>query len=115
MQEYIKKVLGSGHNNPLSTTLIISNNEMEDIIKMVKSLEDSGLLLKGVTETVQNKVKKQKGGFLSLLLGTLGTSLLGNISAGWGINRAGKGRRIDRTGEGIVRAGCGNKNNKMDF
>ena len=62
------------------TTLIISNNdEIEDIIKMVKSLEDSGLLLEGVTETVQNKVKEQKGGFLSMLFGTLGASLLGNL------------------------------------
>ena len=69
-----KKILGSGHNHPSSTTLIISNDEMEDIIKIVKSLEDSGLLLKGVTETVQNEVKEQKGGFLSMLLGTLGAS-----------------------------------------
>ena len=58
MQEYIKK---SGSGN--TTTLIISNDEMEDIIKIVKSLEDSGLLLKGVTETVQNKVKEKKGEF----------------------------------------------------
>ena len=76
-----KKVLGSGHNNT-TTTLIISNNEIEDITKIVKSLEDSGLLLKGVTETVQNEVKEQKGGFLSMLLGTLGTSLLGNLLTG---------------------------------
>ena len=62
-----KKVLGSG-----TTKLIISNNEKEDIIKIVKSLEDSGLLLKGVSETVQNEAKEQKGGFLSMLLGTLG-------------------------------------------
>ena len=61
------------------TTLIISNDEIEDIIKIVKPLEDSGLLLKGVTESVQNKVKEEKGGFLSMLLGTLGSSLLGNI------------------------------------
>ena len=66
-----KKILRSGHNRPLSsalhnTTLIISNNEMEDIIKTVKSLEDSGLLLKLVTETVQNEVKGQKEGFLSM-------------------------------------------------
>ena len=54
-----KKILESGHNN--TTTLMISNDEMEDIIKIVKSLEDSGLLLKGVTETVQNEVKEQKG------------------------------------------------------
>ena len=63
-----KKILGSGHNN--MTTLIISNNEMEDIIKIIKSLQDSGLLLKGVTGTTQNEVKEQKRGFLSMLLGT---------------------------------------------
>ena len=91
MQGYIKKILGSGN-----TTLIISNKDMDDLIKIVKSLEDSGLLLKGVTETVQNEVKEQKGGFLSMLLGTLGASLLGNLLTGKGINRA---------GEGIVRAG----------
>ena len=70
MQEYIKKNLGSGHNSPLSsashnTVLIISNDEIGDIIKIVKSLEDSGLLLKGVTKTVQNEAKEQQGGFLS--------------------------------------------------
>ena len=54
------------------TTLIVSNDEIEDIIKIVKSLEDSGLLLEGVTKTAQNEVKQQKGGFLSMLLGTLG-------------------------------------------
>ena len=75
-----KKILGSGHNN--TKTLIISNNEMEGITKIVKSLEDSGLLLKGVIETVQNEVRKQKGRFLSMLLGTLGASLLGNILTG---------------------------------
>ena len=89
---------------------------MEDIIKIVKSLKDSGLLLKGVTKTVQNEVKEQKGGFLSMLLGTLGASLLGNILAGRGIYRARKGKEINRAGEGILRAGCGNNsNNKMDF
>ena len=60
-----------------NATLIISNDEMEDIVKIVKSLEDSGLLLKTVTETVQNQVKEQEGGFISMLLGTLGASLLG--------------------------------------
>ena len=75
-----KKNLGSGHNN--TTTLIISNNEIEDIIKIVKSVKDSGLLLKGVAETVQNEVKEQKGGFLSMLLGTLDVSLLGNLLTG---------------------------------
>ena len=73
-----KKILGSGHNNT-TTMLIISNNEIEDIIKIVKSLEESGLLLKGVTETVQNEVKEQKGRFLTMLLGTLDASLLGNL------------------------------------
>ena len=58
MQKYIKKTLGSGN-----ITLIISNNEMKDLIKIIKNLEDSGLLLKRVTEAVQNEVKKQKGGF----------------------------------------------------
>ena len=90
---------------------------MEDIIKIVKSLEDSDLLLKRVTETVQNEIKEEKGGFLSMLLGTLGATLLRNILAGKGINK--KGRGINIAGEGIVRAGYGNKkvqrNNKMDF
>ena len=81
------------------TTLIISNDEIQDIIKIVKSLEDSGLLLKGVIETVQNEVKEQKGGFLRALLGALGASLLGNLLTGKGINRAGKGRGINRAGE----------------
>ena len=101
------------------TTLIISNDEMEDIIKIVKSLEDSGLLLKGVSETIQNEAKEQKGGFLSMLLGTLGASLLGNILAGKGTIAKRQGRGIKRPGEGVIRAGCGNKRqdhkNKMDF
>ena len=58
---------------------------MKDIIKIVKYLEDSGLLLKGVSKTVQNESKKQKGGFLSMVLGTLGASLLGNMLAGKGV------------------------------
>ena len=103
-----KRILGYGN----MTTLILSNDEIGDIIKIVKSLEGSGLLLKGVTETVQNEVKEQKGGFLSMLLGTLGASLLGNLLTGKGIYRAGKGKGINRAGEGIVRAGC---ENKMDF
>ena len=97
------KILGSGN-----TTLIISNKDMKDLIKTVKSLEDSGLLLKGVTETVQNEVKEQKDGFLNMLLGILGASLL----TGKGLHRAGKGKGIHRAGEGIVRAG---KGNKLDF
>ena len=80
---------------------------MEDIMKIVKFLEDSDLLLKGVSKTVQNEAKEQKGGFLSMLLRTLGASLLGNILAGKGINRTGKGRGIKRAGEGrgVERAG----------
>ena len=78
---------------------------MEDIIEIKISLEDFGLLLKEVTKTVQNAVKEQKGGFLIMLLGTLGPSLLGNLSTGRGIYRAGKGK-------GIKRAGYGNK---LDF
>ena len=90
------KILGSGNH----TTLIISNDVMQDIFNMVKSLEDSGLLLDGITKTVKNEVKGQKGGFLSMLLGTLGASLLGNMLAGKGIIRA---------GEGTIRAGYGSK------
>ena len=100
-----KKSLGSG-----TTALIISNDEMKDIIRIAKSLEDSYLLLKGVNKTIQNEAKEQKGGFLSMLLVTLGTSLIGNILASKGINRA---------REGVIRAGYGNKRqdhkNKMDF
>ena len=100
-----KKILWSGNK----ITLIISNDEINDIIKIVKSLEDSGLLLKGVTETVQNEVKDQKGGFLSMLLGTLGVSLLGNLLTGREIYRAGKDK-------GVLRAGYGNNsNNKKNF
>ena len=72
------------------TTLIISNDEIEDIIKIVRSLEESSLLLKGVTGTVQNEVKEQKGGFLSMLLDTLGASLLRNLLTNRQINKAGK-------------------------
>ena len=72
-------------------------------------------MLKGVTETVQNEVKEQKEGFLSMLLGTLGSSLLGNLLTGWGINRAGKGRGINRASEGVLRTGYGRCSSKMDF
>ena len=106
MLEYIKKILGSGGH----TTLIISNNEIEDLIKIVKSLENSGLLLKGITESVQNEIKEQKGGFLSMLLGALDASLLGNLLTGKGVNKKGKG--VNRAGEGFIRAGEGNN---MDF
>ena len=115
-----KKILGSEN----TTTLIISNDHINDIIKIVKSLEDSGLLLKGVTETVQNEVKEQKGGFLSMLLDTLGASLLGNILTEQGaiakrqgrrINREEKVRGTNRAGEGVLRACYGSHSSKMDF
>ena len=93
-----KNILGSGKNN--NTILIISNDEMDDILKIVKSLEDSGVLLKGVSETIQNKAKEQRGGFLSMLLGTLGASLLGDLLTK---NLSGKG--VIRAGEGTIRAG----------
>ena len=109
----LKKILGSGNN---TTTLIISNDEMKDIMKILKSPEDSGLLLKGVGETIQNEAKEQKGRFLSMLLCTLGVSLLGNVLVGKRINMAGEGivraGYGNRKGQGIVRAGHGNK---MDF
>ena len=110
-----KKTLGSGRrnssssaplNNNNTTILIISKDEMKDIINIVKSIEDSGLLLEGVSETIQNKAKEQKGWFLSMFLDTLGATLLGNILAGEIINRA---------GEGIAKAGYGNKKTRMDF
>ena len=82
----LNKILGSSHNN--TTTLIISNDEMEDIIKIVKSLEHSGLSLKGVSETIQNEAKEQKGDFLSMLFGTLDAKLLGNLLAGETFMRA---------------------------
>ena len=72
-----KKILRSGN-----TTLTISNNEMEYIIKIIKSLEDSGLLIERDTKTIQNELKEQKGEFLSMLLGTLVASLLGNLLTG---------------------------------
>ena len=77
---------------------------MNDIMKIVQALEDSDILLKGVIKTIKNETKEQKGGFLSMLLGTLGASLLGNLLAGKGIARAGSG---NKKGKGIVRTGSG--------
>ena len=77
---------------------------MNDIMKIVQALEDSNILLKGVTNTIKNETKEQKGGFLSMLLGTLGASLLGNLLSGKGIARAGS---ENNEGKGIVRAGTG--------
>ena len=80
--------------------LIIEQEDMDDIIKIIEALENFGILLKGVTKTIGNETKEQRGGFLSMLLGTLGASLLGNLLSGKGIVRAGDG--IVRAGEGSV-------------
>ena len=96
-----QKVLGYGHKN---TTLIISDDEMDDILKIVKSLEDSGVLLKGVSETIQNEAREQRGGFLNMLLGTLGASLLGDI-----LSKGLSGKGVIRAVEGTIRAGYGSK------
>ena len=69
---------------------------MNDIMKIIQAIEDSNILLKGVTKTIKNETKEQKGGFLSMLLGTLGASLLGNVL----------------TGRGVVRTSSGNKKGK---
>ena len=82
---------------------------MNDTMKIVQAIEDSNVLLKGVTKTIKNEAKEQKGGFLNMLLGTLGASLLGNLLTGKGIVRAGSG---NKKGKGIVRAGSGNKKGK---
>ena len=100
-----KKILGYNINNINNhTTLIISNDDMEDLFKIVKSLEDSGILLDGITETVKNEVKEQKGGFVSMLLGTLGASLLSDL-----LTKDLSGRCVTREGEGTIRVGYGSK------
>ena len=80
------------------TKLIISSEEMNDIMKTVKSLEESGLLTKRLSETIKNESEEQKGGFLSILLGTLSASLLGNLL---------KGKGTIRASEDTIRAGQG--------
>ena len=87
-----KKINGSG------VKLIIEQEDMNGIMKIIKALENSGVLLKGVSKASKNETKEQKGGFLSMLLGTLGASLLGNLLTGKDIMRAGNG--ILRAGEG---------------
>ena len=98
MQKFKKKIYGSG------TTLIISNEEMSDMIKIVRTLEDSNILLKGVTKKIKKETKNQEGGFISMLLGTLVASLLGNLLTRKGIVRADSGIK---KGKGIVRAASG--------
>ena len=92
-----KKIHGS------RVKLIIEQEDMKDIMKIIKALENFCILLKGVSKTIKNETKEQKGGFLSILLGTLGASLLSNLLTG--------GKGIMRAGDGIVRAGSGSKKN----
>ena len=99
-----KQIQGSG-----TTTLIISNEEMNDIVKIVQALEDCNILLKGVTKTIENETKEQKRRFLNMLLGNLGATLLGNVLSGKGTIRTGSGNNKRR---GIVRAGSGKQ---LDF
>ena len=96
-----KKIHGSG------IKLIIKEEVMKGIMKIIEALENSGILLKGVSKTIENETKEQRGAFLSMLLGTLGASLLGNLlTGGKGIMRAGEGSVASRAkGEGIVCAG----------
>ena len=89
-----KKIHGSG------IKLVIEEEDMQDIIKIIKELENSDVLLKGVSKTIENEIKEQRGGFLSMPLGTLGASLLGNLLTRKGIIRAGEGKGIIRAGEG---------------
>ena len=96
-----KKIHGSG-----TTTLTVSNKEMNDIMKIVQALENYNILLKGVTEIIKNETKEQHEGFLGILVVTLGSILLGNLLSGKGIVRASSG---NKKGKRIVRAGYGNK------
>ena len=116
-----KKIHGSG------VKLIIEQEDMKDIMKIIKALENSGISLKGVSKAIKNETKEQKGGFLSMLLGTLRASLLGNLLTGGkgsvasrakceGIMRAGEGSVASRTeGDGIVRAGEGSESKKKNY
>ena len=95
----------------IKTTLITSNDEMRDLIEIVKSLEDSGLLIKGVSETIQNEAKEQERGFLGMLLDTLGASLIGNILVGKRAEakRISKETKSKSQGRGVNRFGEGEK------
>ena len=84
-----KSVYGSG-----STALSINSNELNDVMKIIKVLEDHAVLLKGITKTAKNEVKSQRGGFLSMLLGTLGASLPGDV-----LSKGLLGKRLARAGE----------------
>ena len=90
-----KKIYGSG------IKLIIEEEDIKDIMKIIEALENSGISLKGVNRAIENESKEQRGRFLSMLLGTLGASILGNLLTG--------GKSIMRAGDGIVHAGSGSK------
>ena len=81
-----KKIHGSGIK-------LIIEEDIQDTIKIIKELENSDILLKGVSKTIENEITEQRGGFLCMLLGTLGASLLGNLLTGKGIVRAGEGSK----------------------
>ena len=105
-------MLGSGSKTSNTITLTIQNDDMDDIMQIIQALEDSGILLKGVTRSVATQTKEKKGGFLSMLLGTLGASLLGNLLSGKGVTteqpeRVKRARGMLRAGEGMLRAGEG--------
>ena len=102
-----KKIHGSGCPSDFAlrnTTLITSNKKMNDIMKIVQALEDSNILMKVITKTIKNETKEQKGGFLGMLLGTSGASLLGNMLTGKEMLRAGYGNKEEK---GVLRAGYG--------
>ena len=93
-----KEMYGLGNlKNSGITTLIISNGDINDLIKIVTALEEHDILFKGTSKTIKNETKEQNGGFLSMLLGTLGASLLGNLLTGKGLYRTGQG--MYRTGQ----------------
>ena len=96
-----KKIHGSG-----TTILIISNEDMNDIMKIVQALEDSSILLKEINKTIENETKEQNGGFLEMLLGTSGASLLGKMLTAKGFLRAGY---RNKEGKGILKTGSANK------
>ena len=101
--EIENKIHGSG-----ATILIISNKEMNFIRKIVQALEESNFLLKGITKTIENETKEQKGGYLGMLLGILVAILLGNMLAEKRILRVGYGKKVEK---GILRVGYGSKKN----
>ena len=96
-----KNIHGSG------VKLIIEQEDMNDILKIIEALENSGILLKGISKKIENETKEQRGGFLGMLLGTLGASLLGNLLIG--------GKGMMRAGDGIVRAGERSKKKNLNL